>query len=448
MANLPFSESEYRGRQSRFLDKIPQDSLVIIPTNPNSIRSNDVQYPFRASSYMLYLCGWTDPESVLMAKHTGNDWIVSLFVQPNDTTAEIWEGRRIGIEGASARWPIDEAHSLAQMNEIVKAALTESNGVYLIQKLNDDIDQIVDEAMTSKSRQRNTYGMGPISLVDPSSILDEMRMCKSEAEIEVMQKSANLASMAHSLAMKNTQVGIGEWQIQAMIEGCFQSHGSQWSYPSIVGGGDNATILHYHSNSKAVNEGDLVLVDAGCEVDGYASDITRTWPVNGKFSDSQKEIYNLVLEAELAGIAACKVGVPWNASHKASMEVISKGLIELGILDCSFDEAMGDDLDGKTRQFFMHGTSHSLGLDVHDVGVTKPGGEGDGRLLEEGMVLTVEPGLYFASWREDIQVPERYSGIGIRIEDDVLITKDGPVVLTSNCPKKITEIEALVGSGL
>lgn len=302
--------------------------------------------------------------------------------------------------------------------------------------------------MTSKSRQRNTYGMGPISLVDPSSILDEMRMCKSEAEIEVMQKSANLASMAHSLAMKNTQVGIGEWQIQAMIEGCFQSHGSQWSYPSIVGGGDNATILHYHSNSKAVNEGDLVLVDAGCEVDGYASDITRTWPVNGKFSDSQKEIYNLVLEAELAGIAACKVGVPWNASHKASMEVISKGLIELGILDCSFDEAMGDDLDGKTRQFFMHGTSHSLGLDVHDVGVTKPGGEGDGRLLEEGMVLTVEPGLYFASWREDIQVPERYSGIGIRIEDDVLITKDGPVVLTSNCPKKITEIEALVGSGL
>ena len=448
MANLPFSESEYRGRQSRFLDKIPQDSLVIIPTNPNSIRSNDVQYPFRASSYMLYLCGWTDPESVLMTKHTGNDWIVSLFVQPNDTTAEIWEGRRIGIEGASARWPIDEAHSLAQMNEIVKAALTESNGVYLIQKLNDDIDQIVDEAMTSKSRQRNTYGMGPISLVDPSSILDEMRMCKSEAEIEVMQKSANLASMAHSLAMKNTQVGIGEWQIQAMIEGCFQSHGSQWSYPSIVGGGVNATILHYHSNSKAVNEGDLVLVDAGCEVDGYASDITRTWPVNGKFSDSQKEIYNLVLEAELAGIAACKVGVPWNASHKASMEVISKGLIELGILDCSFDEAMGDDLDGKTRQFFMHGTSHSLGLDVHDVGVTKPGGEGDGRLLEEGMVLTVEPGLYFASWREDIQVPERYSGIGIRIEDDVLITKDGPVVLTSNCPKKITEIEALVGSGL
>ena len=287
MANLPFSEAEYRGRQSRFLDNIPQDSLVLIPTNPNSIRSNDVRYPFRASSYMLYLCGWADPESVLMAKHNGNDWIVSLFVQPNDTIAEIWEGRRIGIEGASARWPIDEAHSLLQMNEIVRGALNESNGVYLIQKLNEDIDQIVHEALTSKSRQRNTYGMGPISLSDPSSILDEMRMCKSQAEIEIMQKSANIASMAHSLAMKNTQVGIGEWQIQAMIEGFFQSHGSQWSYPSIVGGGDNATILHYHTNSKTVADGELVLVDAGCEVDGYASDITRTWPVNGKFSVSQ-----------------------------------------------------------------------------------------------------------------------------------------------------------------
>ena len=193
MANLPFSEDEYRGRQSRFLDNIPQDSLVLIPTNPNSIRSNDVHYPFRASSYMLYLCGWTDPESVLMAKHNGNDWIVSLFVQPNDTTAEIWEGRRIGIEGASDKWPIDEAHSLLQMNEIVREALTESKGVYLIQKLNEDIDQIVHEALTSKSRQRNTYGMGPISLADPSSILDEMRMCKSQAEIEIMQKSANIA---------------------------------------------------------------------------------------------------------------------------------------------------------------------------------------------------------------------------------------------------------------
>ena len=448
MASLPFSESEYRGRQSKFLEKIPQDCLVLIPTNPASIRSNDVHYPFRASSYMLYLSGWSEPESVLMAKHNGKNWLVSLFVQPNDTTAEIWQGRRIGIEGASSGWPIDEAYSLLEMNEIVTDSLNKSNGVYLIQNLNSNIDQIVHDALTSKTRQRNTYGMGPISLVDPSSLLDEMRICKSTEEIAIMQKSADIASMAHSMAMKKSHAGIGEWEIQAIIEGCFQSNGSHWSYPSIVGGGDNATILHYHANNQPVSDGELVLVDAGCEVEGYASDITRTWPVNGKFSDPQREIYNLVLEAEISGIEACRVGAPWNASHKAAMEVISRGLIELGILNCSFEEAMGEDLDGKTRQFFMHGTSHSLGLDVHDVGVTRPGGKGDGRLLEQGMVLTVEPGIYFASWREDVEIPAKYAGIGIRIEDDVLITKDGPVVLTSNCPKQITEIETLVGSGL
>ena len=192
----------------------------------------------------------------------------------------------------------------------------------------------------------------------------------------------------------------------------------------------------------------MLFRSAGCEVDGYASDITRTWPVNGKFSEPQREIYNLVLKAEIAGIEACRVGAPWNASHKAAMEVISRGLIDLGILNCTFEEAMGADLDGKTRQFFMHGTSHSLGLDVHDVGVTRPSGKGDGRLLEEGMVLTVEPGIYFASWREDIEIPEKYSGIGVRIEDDVLVTKDGPVVLTSKCPKEVSDIETLVGSGL
>ena len=200
MASLPFSESEYRGRQSKFLEKIPQDCLVLIPTNPASIRSNDVHYPFRASSYMLYLSGWSEPESVLMAKHNGENWLVSLFVQPNDTTAEIWQGRRIGIEGASSGWPIDEAYSLLEMNEIVTDSLHKSNGVYLIQNLNSNIDQIVHDALTSKTRQRNTYGMGPISLVDPSSLLDELRICKSTEEIAIMQKSADIASMAHSMA--------------------------------------------------------------------------------------------------------------------------------------------------------------------------------------------------------------------------------------------------------
>lgn len=445
MAALPFESDEYRERQSRFLTEIPQDSLVLIPNNPVATRSNDVHYPYRASSYMLYLCGWSDPDAVLMAQYADSGWEVSLFVQPQDTLAEIWEGRRIGVEGAVAGWPIDAAHSLDNLEEIVGSALSRCKGVHLIQKMNSALDDLVNDALTKKSRERNTFGKGPVSLSDPSAILDEMRMCKSSAEVEAMQRAADIASQAHIAAMRATHPAIGEWQVQAAVEGYFQSAGSQWSYPSIVGGGENATILHYHSNDQKIADGDLVLVDAGCEVDGYASDITRTWPVNGRFTEAQQEIYELVLAAELAGIEACVVGAPWNASHRAAMDVISRGLIELGILECSYDEAMGENLDGKTRQFFMHGTSHSLGLDVHDVGVTRPGGEGDGRLLEAGMVLTVEPGLYFGSWRSDIEVPERYASIGVRIEDDVLITDDGPVVLTASCPKSVSDVESLVG---
>jgi len=447
MVGLPFDEAEYRGRQSRFLAQVPVDSLVLIPTNPMTTRSNDVSYPYRANSSVLYLCGWADPDAILMAQHGDSGWNVSLFVQPQDTLAEIWEGRRIGVEGAVAGWPIDSAHSLDDLEDVVTSALSASKAVHLVQKLHDGLDELVNSALTQKSRARNTYGKGPLSITDPSSIIDEMRMCKSAAEIAVMQRSADLAGEAHVAAMRATQPSIGEWQVQAVIEGHFLSAGSQWSYPSIVGGGDNATILHYHANNQPVEGGELILVDAGCEVDGYASDITRTWPVNGKFSEAQREIYELVLAAELAGIEACRVGVPWNSSHKATMEVISRGLIDLGVLDCTFEEAMGENLDGKTRQFFMHGTSHSLGLDVHDVGITRPGGEGDGRLLEAGMVLTVEPGLYFGSWRSDIEVPERYSGIGVRIEDDVLITENGPIVLTASCPKTVAEIEGLVSHG-
>ena len=275
-----------------------------------------------------------------------------------------------------------------------------------------------------------------------------MRVIKSEGEIKLMKKSASLASLAHIEGMKKTFSGIGEWEIQSIIESYFSSNKSCTSYNSIVGGGDNATILHYNSNDIVVNEGNLVLVDAGCEVYGYASDITRTWPVNGKFTIPQKEIYSLVLRAEIAGINACQVGAPWSAMHHAASEVLAQGLIDLGILKCSFEEALGENYDGKFRNFFMHGTGHMLGLDVHDVGGGRQGDKSPERILQSGMVLTVEPGLYFGSWRTDIEIPSRYSGIGIRIEDDVLITDTGPVVLTSECPKEISEIESLVGNGL
>jgi Xaa-Pro aminopeptidase len=283
-------------------------------------------------------------------------------------------------------------------------------------------------------------------LTDPTPLLDEMRVLKSKEEIMLMQESADIASASHIAAMRATFPGIGEWQIQSFIESHFTANKSRWSYPSIVGGGDNATILHYNSNDDEISDGELVLVDAGCEVSGYASDITRTWPVNGKFSDQQREIYELVLKAELAGIESCQVGSPWSSMHHATSRVLAQGLIDLGVLDCSLEDALGDDFNGPFRNYFMHGSGHMLGLDVHDVGGGRQGDDGPERKFEPGMVLTVEPGLYFGSWRTDIDIPDRYAGIGVRIEDNVLITADGPVVLTSSCPKTIDEIEALVGN--
>ena len=435
-ADLPFSQGEYYARQSLFLESISDDSLVLIPTNPVSTRSNDTHYRFRANSYILYLCGWNDPNAVWMASKDNGEWTTSLFVQPRDTKAEIWEGRRVGVEGAISNWPINEAYSIEDLEKIVKSKLTSKNSIFSISGLNATLDLCISESHNEIS--------------DPRKILDKMRMIKSSREIELMLESANLASSAHVDAMKKTHSGIGEWEIQSTIEGHFMNHKSQWSYPSIVGGGENATILHYNTNGSTINDGELVLVDAGCEINGYASDITRTWPVNGKFTEPQREIYELVLKAEIAGIEACQVGASWVSIHAAASEVLAKGLIELGILNCSLEEAIGDptEFNGEYRNFFMHGTGHLLGLDVHDVGGGRQGDDEKGPTLQSGMVLTVEPGLYFGGWRTDIEVPARYSGIGIRIEDDILVTDDGPVVLSASCPKSIADIESIIGTGV
>ena len=433
MSEPALSDSEYLSRQSVFLGQLPEGSLVLMPTNPVAYRSNDTTFPFRANSYMLYLCGWSDPEAVLMAHRDGAEWITTLFVQPRDTKAEIWEGRRVGIEGTVSGWPVDQAHSLEDIAESVTSRLNACTSVYCISGLNPELDELISRVDGAE-------------LADPTPILDDMRVLKSKGEIRLMQESADIASASHIAAMQATFSGIGEWQIQSAIEAHFIACKSRWSYPSIVGGGDNATILHYNSNDNKISDGELVLVDAGCEISGYASDVTRTWPVNGKFSDQQREIYELVLKAELAGIKACQAGSPWSSMHHATSRVLAQGLIDLGVLDCSLEDALGDDFNGPFRNYFMHGSGHMLGLDVHDVGGGRQGDDKPERRFEPGMVLTVEPGLYFGSWRTDVEIPERYAGIGVRIEDNVLITTDGPVVLTSSCPKTIDEIEALVGN--
>ena len=433
--NLPFTHEEYYDRQSSFLDQLPDGSVVIIPTNTKMRRSNDTNFPFRANSYMLYLSGWNHPGGVWVAENLDSTWKTSLYVKDNDTKSEIWEGRILGPDFVSQNMPVDSGYSINSFDDDFIQYIQHDNfqSIYSIDGIDEQIDQLI-------------YDHNVVNL-DARKFLDKLRVIKSDNEIEIMKKSAELASQAHVLAMKSANSGVCECHLQSVIEGYFISNRSRWAYPSIVGGGDNATILHYSINQDDIHDGELVLIDAGCEIEGYASDITRTWPVNGIFTDAQREIYELVLKAEKAAIQACQVGAPWASFHEAASKVLAQGLIDLGILDCTLQEALGDDFDGPYRNYFMHGTGHLLGLDVHDVGGGRQGDDGPSPVFSNGMILTVEPGLYFASWRTDVSIPERYSGIGVRIEDNILITENGPIVLTSSCPKEIDDIEAIIGTG-
>ena len=438
------SKESYRERQMRLLSQFDVGDLVIISSLPEATRSNDVHYPYRSSSDMLYMCGWSDPEATLVFYHEDGQWIAHLFVQPKDTLMEIWEGRRPGVEGALRDWAVDRASPSDELSSHLHVLLEKAVRVHLRTGINTSIDSIVVNAVEKRDRKRQHFGTGPISVEDPSRRIAEMRLRKSEQEIEQMRYAADVSSKAHELAMAASKDGIHEFQIQSIIEGFFVYGGtSGWAYPSIVGCGENATILHYTVNESTCRGDEIILIDAGAEYKGYAADITRSWPINGKFSDAQREIYEIVLEAQEQAIAACRVGNPYNQPHEVARSVLAEGLIRLGVIDQTLDEAL-DMQTGQLKNWYMHNTGHWLGLDVHDVGVYKP--DGTPRLLEAGMVLTVEPGLYFGAWRPDVECPERYANIGIRIEDDVLVTDGEPDVLTNRCPKTIDDIERIMGT--
>ena len=443
-APAPLSAEEFRSRQDRLTSGLSTDTLLIVPSPPERVHSNDVHYRYRTSSDLLYLTGWEDPDATAYAVHKEGAWRWGLFVQPKDTLMEIWEGRRPGIEGALAQGIVDEAHSVQDVSSVLAPLIDSCKVVMLRRGVNNEVDALVDTHVLGRSRARQRHGTGPITIEDPSSRLAELRLRKTEAEVAWMRHASNISARAHVAAMRMPPSGLNERHLQAVIEGAFVYGGaSGWAYPSIVGCGENATILHYTVNDSPCAEGDIVLIDAGAEVHGYASDITRSWPVGGRFNDAQREIYSIVLAAQEAAIAECKVGRPSDAPHAVARRVLAEGLIALGVIDQALEDAL--DLDhGQLAQWYMHGTGHWLGLDVHDVGVYSPGGTA--RPFESGMVITVEPGLYFGAWRPDVTCPERYANIGIRIEDDVLITDDGPVVLTADCPKTIEEIEAIMGS--
>lgn len=442
----PTPKSEFKARQNRLTSQFRNDDVLILSSPPHAVHSNDVEYPYRTSSDLIYLTGWTEAETVLVLRCTEKGWISALFVQPKDTLKEIWEGRRPGVEGALSSYAVDEAYGNDELEDRLSEWLTDARRVFHRGGVNQHIDQLVQTAVRRRDRARQHFGTGPVAVEDPSGMLAELRLRKSSSEIEQMVYASKVAAIAHELAMRHSRDGVTEYQLQSVIEGFFSYAGaSGWSYPSIVGCGENATILHYTTNRDVCGDDEVILIDAGAEYRGYASDITRSWPISGAFTDAQREIYDVVLEAQLAAIDACQVGNLYTAPHDAARKVLAEGLIRLGVISQSLEDSLDMD-SGELKRWYMHNTSHWIGLDVHDAGVYKPGGEP--RLLEPGMCLTVEPGLYFGAWRPDVDCPERYANIGIRIEDDVLITQDGPVVLTEDCPKTVEDIERIVGHDL
>ncbi len=427
---------EFEQRRHQLLVSM-EAGIAIIPTAPELIRNRDSHYPYRFDSYFYYLTGFTEPESVLILI-AGKEPKSILFCRDKDMEREIWDGFRYGPKAAEKQFGFDEAHSLSQLDEMLPKLM--GNQSKLFYSLGADatwdakvtcwLNQVKDLARTGIS--------APQSVHDVRQLIDTQRLIKSPVEQATMRLSANVAAGAHNRAMQFTQPNMKEFEVEAEFLHEFYKNGAQApAYTSIVASGANACTLHYNANNCVLNNGDLLLIDAGCELDGYASDITRTFPVNGKFSAPQRDLYALVLSAQLAAIDAAKPNKHWNAPHEAALDILVQGFIDFKLCNGSVEEVLEN---GSYRQFYMHRTGHWLGLDVHDAGEYKDKA-GNWALLEAGNTLTVEPGCYV---RPADNVPEHFWNIGIRIEDDVLITKTGNEVLTKNAVKTVADIEAMM----
>jgi Xaa-Pro aminopeptidase len=425
--------SVYRRRRER-LAAAMQSGVAIVPTAPERTRNRDAHYPYRFDSYFYYLTGFREPEAVLVIV-AGEKPASILFCRDKDPEREIWDGFRHGPEAARAAFGFDEARSIGDLDTRMPDLLADCGALYC--RLGEDASW--DARITgwvNQVRGRVRRGVAaPGEMKDVHVLLDEMRLIKGPEELAVMRRAAAITSDAHRRAMRATRPDRTEYEIEAELLHEFRRQGAQApAYTPIVAGGDRACVLHYVQNDGQLRNGELLLIDAGCELDGYAADVTRTFPVNGRFSKPQREIYELVLAAQAAAIAQVKPGNSWDAPHRAAVETLAQGLIDLKLLAGGLAEVVET---GSYRKFYMHRTGHWLGLDVHDAGDYKRGGEW--RALASGMVLTVEPGCYI---RAGAGVPERYAGIGVRIEDDVAVTGAGAEVLTHDAPKRAAEIEA------
>ncbi|EAW33526.1 aminopeptidase P N-terminal domain-containing protein [Lyngbya sp. PCC 8106] len=431
---------EYQQRRQQLMAKIG-NGTAIFRSAPMAVMHNDVEYTFRQDSDFFYVTGFNEPNAVaVLAPHHDEHKFV-LFVQPKDPEKETWTGYRTGVEKAKEVYGADEAYPIAELDEKLPQYLKTSDRIFY--RLGQD-EAFNNKVLKHWKRLMRVYpknGTGPIALQDAGTILHPMRLLKSETELELMRKAANISVKAHNHARNFAQAGRYEYEVQAEMEHLFGLNGGTPAYPSIVASGVNACILHYIENNRQLQEGDLLLIDAGCSYQYYNADITRTFPVSGKFTSEQKTIYEIVLKAQLAAIEQVKPGNPYKQVHDTAVRVIVEGLMDLGLLTGEIEEIIKEE---KYKPFYMHRTGHWLGLDVHDVGVYQWGE--NPQELQPGQVLTVEPGIYISPEIKPVEgqpeVDQRWRGIGVRIEDDVLVTSQGYDVLTAGVPKSVEEMES------
>ncbi|WP_280552623.1 Xaa-Pro aminopeptidase [Halomonas sp. 25-S5] len=432
----PITHDEYRARRRALMDRLPADSAVLLPGAALVTRSRDSEFPFRQDSDFHYLTGFPEPEALLLLLPGREAGESVLFCQDRDPTLEAWTGIRLGAEGAVREHGIDQAFENAEREARLAELLDGRHALYL--PLGDAEALALAEEVRGELAGRARRGaVAPSAFADVSERIHEQRLCKSEAELALMRHAGAISARAHVRAMRTARPGLMERQLQAELEHEFRwQGGSGPAYASIVGGGLNACVLHYIENHDPLEDGALVLIDAGAEFDLYAGDITRTFPVNGRFSEAQRALYEVVLAAQERAVAAVCPGVTLATIHEGVVHDLTAGLIELGLLEGDVEARIDD---GSYKRFYLHSTSHWLGLDVHDVGAYRL--EGQPRTLRPGMVLTVEPGLYVPAAAD---LPVAFRGIGIRIEDDVAVTPDGHEVLTAEVPKRVADIEALM----
>ena len=439
---LGFSSETFRTRRELALSAL-EGSVLVLPAASAVLKSRDTEHRYRADSELFYLTGVVEPDALAVLRPGGDNGSFVLFVRPRDDEAELWSGERLGLEGARELFGADQIYDVGEIDKRVPHLLAGAERVYFRLGSASRVERLVAQALGTARLRGARKGLGPRSVVDPGEILDPMRLVKDADEVDRMRRAASITVDAFRDLAVAIEPGVGEWELEAALDSGFRRRGA-WgpAYPTIVGSGPNACVLHYVSNDRTLSGGDLVLVDAGAELDLYAADITRTFPTAGRFSDTQRALYDVVLRANRRAIDAVQPGTTVAQVHREARDELIEGLLELRILEGGKEDVLEDE---SYKSFFPHQTSHWLGLDVHDVGDYARGGES--RVLEPGMVLTVEPGLYFVPNTVDDShpVPADYAGIGIRIEDDVLVTADGHDVLTSSLPVEIAEIEELVG---